>query len=116
MCDKCFEIEYNKFETEVDFTAFERELDMKLWDSKTFHLIDSQKNGWESTYLCDNCGEIWCLSVPENAWRGYFLLQKNVSNYQDRIQAEDDSFKRGCYGFVVVLFIIVVILIYYILS
>ena len=114
MCKRCFDTEYDGFDSEIDFVGFELELSKRLWKEPAFHLL--QEGGEQDySYICDECGEIWCLSVPENAWRGYFLKQKNRIDYKARIKKEDKAMKHGCLSFVFVFFIGIIALIYFIL-
>ena len=63
MCEKCFDKEIFKFESESDFLAFEKKLDEK---SKFIELINSKHqylNDFHYAYICKNCNLNWWLSI-----------------------------------------------------
>ena len=92
MCRKCFEQVFLKFPSYWEFEAFEIELRHKVElqlllvvqrvadDSSVLGELDKISEP-EKLYQCQTCQEIWALSSPDNAWRGYFLPSTLVGNY-----------------------------------
>jgi len=89
MCEKCFEKEYKKFPSYTDFENFEKVLDKKC--KNNILKIDIQSNeliDFRMYYQCTFCKEKWVMSIPENAWRGYFLTEKNALKYHLQLEKE----------------------------
>ena len=104
MCEKCFEKEYKKFSSQTDFENFEKILDLKC-QNKILE-INTQSNEFEDFrmyYQCTYCNEKWVMSIPDNAWRGYFLTEKNAKKYLLSLNKEN---KNGCYAFLAIIILI----------
>lgn len=108
MCEKCFDKEIFKFERESDFIAFEKSLDQKAKFLLLINLKHEYLNDFHYTYTCENCNQNWWLSIPDNAWRGYFLTEKNAQIHIKDLRYSDKKKKNGC---LIILLIILFILI-----
>jgi hypothetical protein len=109
MCEKCFDNEIFRFESESDFNIFEIKFDEK---SSFIELTNSKHNYlnvFVYTYTCKSCYKNWWLSIPENAWRGFFLTEKNAKNYIERIRNSDKKKKKGCLIILSIFFLILII-------
>ena len=112
MCNQCFKSELYRFDTEADFAIFERDLEQLLWKSSTFNLLNKREDDVGAYFLCDICGEIWELSIPENAWRGYFILKKNKLDLEVKIRNEQKNANTSClFVFIVFLSILAILVV-----
>lgn len=59
-------------------------------------------------YKCNSCGEIWILSIPENARRGFFLTQDKGIEHTRELREKDKVKKIGCLVIIIV-FVLVAI-------
>ena len=77
MCDKCFNSEIKSFPTQKDFITFDLVLLMKIANDKSIKMKENVLTAWKdqgySVYECVVCGQLWKLSQPDYANRGYFL-------------------------------------------
>ncbi len=77
MCDKCFNDEIKSFATQVDFEEFDLTLTKKIANDKSMKMGAFVNIAWKDigyqVYECLVCGQLWKLSTPDNAYRGYFL-------------------------------------------
>jgi hypothetical protein len=53
------------------------------------------------------------MSIPDNAWRGYFLTERNAIEYYEKIKTPDKKKKDG---FFIILFLIIIFTVYSILK
>jgi hypothetical protein len=51
----------------------------------------------EAWYELPSTSEIWVLSTPDNAWRGYFLPLMEAAAYQQQLRRRDQRGKLGCF-------------------
>ncbi|MEQ9414940.1 MAG: hypothetical protein RIF39_13975 [Cyclobacteriaceae bacterium] len=118
MCEDCFEDGYYRFETQKDFEQFEDELQNKC-NSKKIEVVDMHKENSLSVfdsrlyYKCKSCDENWVMSIPDNAWRGYFLPEDKAIEYHEQLKKSDKKKALGCW---VTLAIILAIIIWQILT
>jgi hypothetical protein len=118
MCEDCFEDKYYKFETQKNFEEFEDKLQNRCFNKK-IEVIDRHEENSLSVfdsrlyYKCATCNEKWVMSIPENAWRGYFLPEERAIEYHERLRKSDKNKALGCW---VTLAIILVIIIWQILT
>lgn len=108
MCEKCFDKELLRFENESEFIAFEKSLDQKANFVNLINAKDKYFTDFHYTYTCKNCNQNWWLSIPDNAWRGYFLTEQNAKKHIRDLKDSDNKKRNGC---LIILFIIVIILI-----
>jgi hypothetical protein len=112
MCGACFLEGIYRFPSAHAFEVFEKDL---LGKQPQLHtqvlsalsqnpLLISSPVGY---YRCDVCQELWALSIPDNAWRGYFLPKDEALSYQEKLNHQDKSKRLGCIAFIIgVLFFI----------
>jgi hypothetical protein len=80
-CENCFSTEHHSFLTEEEWLKFDLALTKKLGAGKIIELEfirDSKrdKDDGEYIYSCNVCPQKWRLKVPDQAFRGYFILMK----------------------------------------
>lgn len=46
-------------------------------------------------YQCNTCKEKFVMSIPDNAWRGYFLTEQNAIEYHEKIKVSDKKKKNA---------------------
>lgn len=78
MCQHCFQIEYDKFNSENEFNLFMSVFYSKLNNSIFYN--GNKNNGIKSfaIYNCKYCNTNWCLSEPDLSWRGFLLKDINI--------------------------------------
>ncbi|TXE17304.1 hypothetical protein ES692_09985 [Psychroserpens burtonensis] len=105
MCSSCFDIEYEKFIAYKDFDVFEIELNKRIESGDLIlHKSDIENDGpFECLYRCITCNTVWRLSIPENAWRGYFLSEKNAVHFKKALKKEEKKGSVGCIIFLLIL-------------
>ena len=81
MCEKCFDNEIFRFESQSDFHIFETKFDKKTNFIELTNSKHNYLNVFVYTYTCKSCYENWWLSIPENAWRGFFLTETKATLY-----------------------------------
>ncbi|MCI1186798.1 hypothetical protein MON38_05160 [Hymenobacter sp. DH14] len=94
MCPNCFSSGFTNFPSYRKFEAFEAELHQKLsWQQ--LHRVAVQPataaDFYEPdvAYRCAACTEVWALSPPDNAWRGYFLPVADAKAHRRRLRHLD---------------------------
>ena len=106
MCGACFLEGIYRFPSAHAFEVFEKHL---LDKQPQLHIevlsIPSENPPSISSpvgyYQCDICQEFWALSVPDNAWRGYFLPKDRALSYRKELNHQDKSKRLGCVALVV---------------
>lgn len=83
MCEHCTPLTRENFPSEQDFIAFEKVLEAKSVDGTFIRVITANDLPLEPRYQCTFCNTDWVLSVPERSWRGYFLPEQSVANYEN---------------------------------
>ncbi|PDS21725.1 hypothetical protein [Flavobacterium branchiophilum] len=114
MCIDCFDKQYYGFASQREFEKFEEVLNLKC-KSKKIKILES-KNEVESGLIdfrmyfkCDSCKIKFVMSIPDNAWRGYFLTEPNAIEYHEKIKTLDKKKKNG---FIIMLILIIFFAIY----
>ncbi|WP_126340423.1 hypothetical protein [Kaistella jeonii] len=54
-------------------------------------------------FKCNTCNENYVLSIPDNAWRGYFLTEQNAIFYHKNLRMSDTDKRNGCLIFILLL-------------
>ena len=106
MCKDCFEKVYYGFPSQLEFKNFEDILDSKTRSNKIKILESNDENklmDYRMYFLYNTCEEIFVLSIPDHAWRGYFLTQENASAYHDKLYSSDKSKKYSCLVMIIIL-------------
>lgn len=97
-----------KFNSYKDFEIFEEKLKALISVHKLIEIgISNYKNYHFYQYKVPEKNEIFCLSIPENAWRGFFLYQEDMRNHVDYLIQTDKKKAKGCIFFLVIIFIII---------
>ena len=98
MCNECFDKQYYGFPSQSEFEKFEGILDLKcktgeikILDSKSE--VESGLLDFRMYYQCITCKEKFVMSIPDNAWRGYFLTEQNAIEYHEKIKTSDKKKK-----------------------
>lgn len=114
MCENCFDRPIYKFETYKDFEDFESIVQNKCIAGK-LEIIDRHNDNHPLAgldpylfYKCRICDTIWVLSIPENAWRGYFLTQDKAIEYENERKRKEKKGQIGCLIFLLTLTAIVI--------
>lgn len=116
MCSKCYSHGCNSFDSEDLFTEFDKEFTLKLANERIIipHKIgDTYEGVYFDTYLCKECNTVWCLSTPDNAWRGFFLPYNDCLKYIDSFKKSDRL--KGIIG-IALLSAIIIAVVYYFLT
>lgn len=103
MCEACFVHSYSQFDSYQTFEAFEHQLRLKY-----LHWCERPGN-WPARVpltayepdefrQCHACAQVWALSSPDNAWRGYFLPEDEALSVIQRLRSHDRAIPRGCVG------------------
>jgi hypothetical protein len=108
MCEKCFDKEIFRFESESDFITLEKSLDLKAKFLKLINSNHEYLNDFHYTYSCINCNQNWWFSIPDNAWRGYFLTEKNAKKNIKNLRHSDKRQKIGCLLVIVIILFILI--------
>jgi len=110
MCETCFDEDIFQFETQNDFENFERIIQEKCTNRQIEILDEYDSLEVFSTrlyYKCHNCKETWVMSIPENAWRGYFLTEPKAIKYEQQLKADDKVISiKGCFIIVGIILIV----------
>ncbi len=86
MCTECLDLSTDEFANQRDFEEFESKIWQKC-DQDKLAIVDSYQSDFnlifesQFCYRCNNCEEVWLLSVPENAWRGFFLPEQRATEH-----------------------------------
>jgi hypothetical protein len=113
MCDNCFQNLIYKFDSQKEFEDFETIIQNKCINKKLEIIKREETDFWApfdsyEFYKCSSCGQIWILSIPESAWRGFFLTQDKGLEYTKQIK-ENDKIKRiGCLVIIIVLALVTI--------
>ena len=114
MCKDCFDKQYYGFPSQTEFEYFEDILDLKC-KSEKINILESKNEiefgliDYRMYYQCNTCKEKFVMSIPDNAWRGYFLTEKKAIEYNEKIKISDKKKRNGC---LVIIFLIVIFTIY----
>jgi hypothetical protein len=109
MCEKCFYKEYENFPSPESFGEFQSVLD-KLDRKKFVHIGNGNFKFHYDVFECKNCNEIWWISGPDNAWRGYCLKKDNAIAYIQMLQKKEQDARIGLV--LLVLFILIAFILY----
>jgi hypothetical protein len=109
MCKNCFLEGINIFATWQEFESFDQVLESKraagqlvMVEKPLSTLSANDLMLVDAYYQCSSCNEIWVLSSPDNAWRGYFLPLEQAKAYVQRVKTSDRAKRIGCLVFIVV--------------
>ena len=96
MCKDCFLKGIDSFATWQDFESFTQVLQVKREAGQLIPIekpvspsLKADLTAVDAYYQCSSCNEIWALSSPDNAWRGYSLPLKQADAYTQRFNYSD---------------------------
>ena len=101
----CFDKQYYGFPSYSEYEEFEEILDLKTRSKKIQILegeIENSFMDYRMYFQCNTCEEIFVLSIPDNAQRGYFLTQEDALKYQP-LYSSDNNKKWGCLVIILIL-------------
>ena len=96
--------QYYGFPSQSKFENFERILDLKCKTGK-IKILDSKSEvesgliDFRMYYQCITCKEKFVMSIPDNAWRGYFLTERNAIEYYEKIKHQTTRKKMASLSF-----------------
>lgn len=96
MCPDCFPAGIYGFPSWWEYEAFTQLLLRKpltLLPAGEGPLVEPVER-----FACPTCREIWVLSEPGGAWRGYFLPEPAAAAYTRRLRIRDKARRIGCFG------------------
>lgn len=108
MCNDCFDKQYYGFSSYTEYEEFEAILDFKARSHK-IQIIESEDEGvkglmyYRLYFKCNTCSEKYALSIPDHAWRGYFLTEQNAFDYRKKLRISDKDKRNGCLIFILLL-------------
>lgn len=114
MCADCFTNLIYKFDSQPEFEEFDTVIQNKCITNNLTKIKREETNSLVSfdsyeLYKCNTCSQIWMLSVPDYAWRGFFLTQDVGLEYLKKLRRDENSRSVGCVVLVVVLLILLVV-------
>lgn len=107
----CFDKQYYGFPSQTEFEKFEEILDLKCRSQK-IKILESGNEAkgelmdFRMYYECNTCKEKFVMSIPDNAWRGYFLTEQNTIKYHEKLKKSDKEKRNGCFLIIVLIIII----------
>ena len=108
MCSDCFDKQYYGFPSYTEYKEFEEILDLKTRSHK-IEMRESENEGAKGLmdfhlyFKCNTCSEKYVLSIPDNAWRGYFLTEQNAVVYHKKLKMSDKEKRNGCLIFILLI-------------
>lgn len=99
MCAACFEQDFPRFASWQAFEAFEHALRLRglvwcerpgNWPARALFILRDPAQFRQ----CRTCGQVWALSSPDNAGRGYFLPEDRALAQLHRVA----PLPWGCVG------------------
>jgi hypothetical protein len=109
MCDDCFRNLIYKFDSQKQFEDFETVVQNKCISNKITIIRSEQIDSFASFYKCNSCGQIWTISIPENAWRGFFLTEDKGIDYTKKLKEKDRVRGIGCLVVVIVVTLVILL-------
>lgn len=102
------DLETIKFISQKEFELFEEKLDKLITDKKLIKVGDDTfRNCHFYLYQSFDDNKMYCLSVPDNSWRGFFLNYEKAKRHIKNLKKLDKQ-KHG--GFLFFLFLIIIII------
>jgi hypothetical protein len=103
MCEACFVQGYSRFDSWQTFEAFEHQLrlkDLQWWKRPGNWPAYEPLTAYEPDEFrkCHMCSQVWALSSPDNAWRGYFLPEAEALAHVQGLRSHDRASAWGCGG------------------
>ena len=108
MCSDCFDKQYYGFPSYTEYEEFEAILDLKTRSHK-IEMLESENEDakglmdYRLYFNCNTCSEKYVLSIPDHAWRGYFLTEQNAFDYRKKVRMSDKDKRNGCLIFILLI-------------
>lgn len=91
------DLETTKFISQKEFEIFEEKLDQLIANQKLIKVgNDTFRNCDFYTYQSFNDNRIYCLSIPDYSWRGFFLNYDQTKRHITNIKKLDKQKSIGC--------------------
>src|SRR4051812_22562777 len=108
MCNDCFNKLIYKFDSQKEFEDFEIILRNKCIAGKLAIIKMEEIDAYAAFdpyeyFKCNSCGEIWIHSFAKDAWRGFFLTQKEALKFTKDLKEKDKIRRIGCLVIIVVI-------------
>ena len=85
------------FETYQKYDLFELEFQKYISPKKIKNLDSANYLNFHFYKILDiKSGKTYCLSTPENAWRGFFLEESKAKHYIENLRKTDQKKRIGC--------------------
>jgi hypothetical protein len=84
MCNACSLKAIYSFPSVADFTALDADLTHKLSTKQLTAVSTPALEQASAAFVCPGCPDVWVLSEPDNAWRGFFLPQAEVISHMTK--------------------------------
>jgi hypothetical protein len=112
MCEACFLKGIYQFASWQAFALFDQQLlasDLLQQRRSSEGAAQAPLSAYKPQhyYRCPKCEQVWALSVPDNAWRGYFLPERDAWRYVNRLQRQDQVRRIGA-GVLLVLLLVLI--------
>ncbi len=115
MCENCFLKGISGFATWQVYESVSKVIQAKraagqlvVTANPTLNSLVNNFMAVDAYYQCSSCQEIWGLSSPDNAWRGYFLPIKRAVIYMQRVKNLDRA--KGIAGLMLVAVVLILTL------
>lgn len=103
-------LETTKFISYKEFEIFEEKLNKLIADKKLIEIGDDTFGNYHFyIYQSYYDKEIYCLSIPDNSWRGFFLNYEKAKRHITNIKKFDKQKSLGCIYSLILLICIVLI-------
>lgn len=81
---------FYQFDSQQEYEAFENDLDRQIYANRIEHLCGISHKGVSClAYRCTQCYEIYLLSMPDHAWRGFYLPEEIATKHIATINRKD---------------------------
>jgi hypothetical protein len=91
-------LETEKFISQKEFEIFEKKLNQLIADQKLIKIGDDTFMNFDFYIYqyCNGDNKIYCLSIPDNSWRGFFLNYEQTKRHITNIKKLDKQKSIGC--------------------
>ena len=106
------DLETNNFKTYQEFDEFELKFNKFIYQKEILNLGSENYLNFDFyKYLNKKTDKIFCLSIPDNSWRGFFLEESKAKRYIKNLKKEDNRKGIGCGLFVAIAILIIILII-----
>ncbi|MBW7676478.1 hypothetical protein [Chryseobacterium chendengshani] len=91
------DLETTKFISQKEFEIFEEKLNQLIANQKLIKVGDDTLRNFDCyLYQSFDNNKIYCLSVPDNSWRGFFLNYEKAKRHIINLKKLDKQKSTGC--------------------